>query len=365
MNRRIVCGWMRNAAAVIALAAMTAGCAVQQCEWLPNLKKPCCAIVLPEGMESPDGMVCAKDGTIYLSIDNGAENKLPGLIVKFGRDNIIEKVTDLPPHPETKFARPLGIEIAPDGNLYVADAQSFTGALDFKSRLFRVNMKNGKAESVDVVADGFRMSNAVSYNKGAIYVTETQLDISKHPDGPTISCVYRFPMEELNALKKGEAIHLTKDLTDKHIVTTFETRNPNWPVGANGMGFNSKGELFVANFAEASIHKIILDENGKAKSNIVWCRGQGIESADGFKVDANDDIWVADFLANAVHKIDGKTATVTTIVRNKLDGSDHGKLRTPSETCLRDGMLYISNINLNLNGNTHGAPYTVSVVDLR
>jgi sugar lactone lactonase YvrE len=348
----------------IALLLACAGSALAQCPWLPELRKTSIAINLPDEYNSPDGMVCVGD-TIYLSINNSIDPKYPGVIVKFGKDCKVEKVTDLPLHPDTKKALPLGIEMAPDGNLYVADCQTFAGAMEHKSRLFRVNMKDGRAAGVDVVVDGFVMANAVSYFKDAIYVTDTQIDLSKHPAGPAISGVFRIPMKELNALKQGEVIHLKPGVKDRRLVATFETRNPHWAVGANGMGFNSKGEMFVCNFAEASIHKITLDEKGRARSNVVFARCQGMESTDGMKVDANDDIYVADFLGNAVHKVDGKTGKVTTLARNALCRGENGELVKPSEVCIRDGKVYVSNINLNLDGNTHGKPYTISVFDLK
>ena len=353
-------------AGVIAVTVVMAwsGRAVAQCPWLPELRKTSIAIDLPEEYNSPDGMVCVGD-TIYLSINNSIDPKYPGVIVKFGKDCKVEKVTDLPAHPETKKVLPLGIEMGSDGNLYVADAQSFAGALNNKSRLLRINMKDGKATGVDVVVEGLVMANAVSCNRGAIYVTDTQIDMTKHPAGPTISGVFRFTLEELAALKKGEVVRVEPGVGDKHLVITLETRNPAWPVGANGMCFNSRGEMFVCNFAEASIHKIVLDENGKVKSNVVFARGQGMESTDGMKADGNDDLYVADFLANAVHKVDGKTGKVTTLARNALCRGVNGELVKPSEVCLRDGKVYVSNINLNLDGNTHDKPYTISVFDLK
>ena len=346
---------------IFAVLLVFTGCG-SKCAWL-DLKDPSIAIELPEEYNTPDGMVLHKD-YIYLSINNGVHDKYPGCIVRFGKDHKIEKVTDLPPHPETKRALPLGLDFDPDGNIYVADNQTFADALDNKSRLFRVNMKNDKAVSVDVVVEGFVMANAVSYHDGYIYVTETQLDISQHPEAAITSGVYRFSLKELNDLKKHETIHLRKGLNDDHLITTLKTANPHWPVGANGMGFNSKGELFVANFAEASIHKITFDADKNVKANVVFSKGQGMQSTDGFKIDKNDDIYVADFLGNAIHRIDGKTGVVTTLVKNGLTTGAGGDLDAPSEVCIRGTKCYIANIDLNLNGNTHDAPHTISVIEL-
>jgi len=48
----------------------------------------------------------------------------------------------IPLHPDTKKALPLGVEMAPDGNLYVAECETFAEAMEHTSRLFRVNMKD-------------------------------------------------------------------------------------------------------------------------------------------------------------------------------------------------------------------------------
>ena len=88
-------------------------------------------------------------------------------------------------------------------------------------------------------------------------------------------------------------------------------------------------------------------------------------SADGLKVDSKTgDIYIADFLGNAVHKVDGKTAKVTTIAKNGNTDGAGGALDKPSEVCLRGNRLYVSNIDLSLADNEHDAPHTISVIEL-
>ena len=74
---------------------------------------------------------------------------------------------------------------------------------------------------------------------------------------------------------------------------------------------------------------------------------------------------VADFAANAVHRID-KNGKVTTIWKNANDSDGiGGLLDRPSEVCFRGNKLYISNIDLPVKGNRYDPLHTISVIDLK
>jgi len=112
--------------------------------------------------------------------------------------------------------------------------------------------------------------------------------------------------------------------------------------------------------------KIKLDHSGNVTSQRVFAQGQGMESTDGIKIDPKtDDIYVADFVGNAVHRIEAKTGKVTTIAKNKNNCSGvGGNLDRPSEVCLRDNKIYVSNIDLPLGGNEYDDLHTISVIEL-
>ena len=81
-------------------------------------------------------------------------------------------------------------------------------------------------------------------------------------------------------------------------------------------------------------------------------------------MDADGNCWVADFLGNAVIKID-KVGKATIVAKNgESDGAD-GSLHAPSECIPRDGKLYISNINLTYGPHTASKLFTLSVIDLK
>ena len=58
------------------------------------------------------------------------------------------------------------------------------------------------------------------------------------------------------------------------------------------------------------------------------------------------------------------TGKVVTIAQNGNGTGAGGHLDKPSEVCLRNGKIYVSNIDLNLDGNKFDKPYTVSVIEM-
>lgn len=352
-------------AAVVAAAMLTAGCGeVPPPAAPPETPKAAGAkivgmIELPEKYNTPDGMVLdAKTGDIILSCPNFNNHDHPAKMLRIDADDKITEITDLPPHPETKLVGPLGVDVGPDGNLYIADNQTFFDRTDHQSRLLRVVMKDGKAQGCEVLVTGFIMSNAVACHGDSVYVTESKLDVKA---APMPSGVYRFTFAELDPAKP---IQLEPGGTDPHLVLKLETQNPDW-VGANGMGFDAQGNMFVCNFGDAQLIKVTFDAQGKVASQEVFAEGQGMKSADGLKVHPKTgDIYIADFLGNAVHKVDAKTGKVTTLAQNGLTDGAGGALDRCSEVCLRGNKVYAANIDLPLADNEFDSPHSISIIEL-
>jgi len=322
------------------------------------LKTPTLAIELPEKYNTPDGMTLDGKGNILLCVPNFNDDKQPAKVVRIGPDDSITEVCTLPVHPETGKAGPLGIDIGSDGNLYIADNQAF-GTEEHKSRLLRVVMQGDKAVRVEAVVTGFVMSNAVSCRGDCVYVTETKLDPKAYP---MPSGVYRFKLSELDGKKP---IKLPPGGKDAHLIATLYTKNKEWLVGANGMAFDAQGNLYVCNFGDAQVLRYTLDADGKVTGCKVFAEKDGMLSTDGMKIcPVTGDIFVADFVGNAVHRIDGRTGKVTTLARNGNTDGAGGALDRPSEVCLRGKKIYVSNIDLPLAGNVYDKPHTLSLIDL-
>lgn len=350
---------------ILVLVVMLGGCGKKPGA-RTALKTPGIAVELAEKYNTPDGMVVDKDNNILLNIPNFSNQEFPAVIVKIDENDQLTEIYTLPKHAETGRCAPLGIDIGPDGNLYIADNQGFLGRTDNQSRLIRVLMKNGKPTGDEVLVTGIMQANAVSCTKDSVFVTDTNMATV---DGKTISGVWRFRYDEF----KGTPVNVApydagKAEQDSHLVTTFDTEDENWwgGVGANGMAISADGTMYVCNFGEASVVKIKLDKNGKVISQETLAKGDGMKSTDGMKIHPETgDLYIADFIGNAVHKVDVKTGKVTTIAKNENNsGGIGGKLDKPSEVCFRGNKIYVANIDLTLDGNEHDAPHTISVIEM-
>ncbi|HPD13806.1 MAG TPA: SMP-30/gluconolactonase/LRE family protein [Planctomycetota bacterium] len=344
---------MKKRLAVAVLGLLAVGCARSVVP--ANLS----AIELTGNYNTPDGMALDKEGNILLSCPNVNDTAPGAFILKIDKDDKISEVVKLPEHPETKKpCGPLGIDVGPDGHIYFADNQSFTTP-DYKSRLMRVVMKDGKAERVEALVTGLLSANAVVCHGDSVYVTESKF--STDPTPPMRSGVYRFKLSELDPARP---IALKPGGDDPHVCARMKTENMKW-VGANGMGFGPDGAMYVCNFGDAKLEVFTFGPDGKLSGHTLVARGQGMLSCDGMKVHPKTgEVYIADFLGNAVHKVNPKTGAVTTIARNGNSTGAQGRLDRPSEPCIRGTRLYVSNIDLPLAGNKTDPPHTITVIEM-
>lgn len=311
---------------------------------------------LPEGYASPDGYALSADGYIYVSINQCASNwKYPAKIARISPDDEIEDFFILPVNEKTGKASPLGITFAADGNLYVSDNQSFCTKEPHQSGIIRVFTENGKPPYSELIVTGFNASNGITARGNYLYVAETNLGgIDKYMSG-----VYRFSLDELIS---GDTLCVT-GIDDPHLILSFETKNKERRVGANGIGIDSKGSLYVNNFGDAEIMKYTFDSAGKIAYDGIFCRPEGALSLDGMQIDGEDNLWIADFAGNAIIKVETATGKSTIIAKNQVPVTgETGELDTPSECIRRGNKVYVSNIDLNSGHHTADALQTISVI---
>jgi sugar lactone lactonase YvrE len=298
--------------------------------------------LLPEEYAcTPDGMAIHEDGDLILSCPNFADRKLPGCILKIDPSRKIQKWADVPVHPETGLASPMGIAFGPDGDLYVCDNQGWSGApeLVFRGRILRLRIHGHAVVRCTVVADGMEHPNGIRIRGQHMYVTQSMLSKVKDPSGLLVSCVYRFHLDDRD-------IHVSNTLADPNILTTFLTLDKDCQYGADGIEFDSKGNLYVGNFGDGAVHRITFRPDGSAKENVVWAKDPAqLQTTDGIKADERDNLYIADFSANAVAKVtpDGK---VTRIAQSPDTDGFNGELDQPGEPILWRGMLILSCFDL-------------------
>ncbi len=341
---------------------------------------------LPTDYNTPDGAAIDKNGNIILSIPNFSNEQLikagkikkpsPALMAKLDKNNKITpwyKFSKKDLHPDTGKIGPMDAAFGPDGNLYIADMQIFWNG-EHKSRLLRVNMKDGKPVNMDVVVEGFIVANGVAWKDKTLFVSETILahtpKTKKGQKKPALkSGVYAFTLDEL---QKGttKLKPYSDKAQDKHLVVKFESSN-RVGFGADGVTFDAAGNLYTAIIEDGVIYKTELDKNNKALKTRLFAQNKNMVSADGIVFNPVDgQIYVADFLGNAVHAVDNKGA-VTTLHKNKdTDGAD-GSLDQPCEVIIRDNQLIV--VNMDMAWATPKAltvnkkldlPYTISVIQL-
>ena len=385
-----------SVAAAVGLAAGLAGCS-QKDGATKNGKKPAggtgskkptgpqakaeLLVALPEYCNTPDGMALMPDNSIILSVPNFNKPEQPPLLVKITPDNKVEKFYELPtPHPDFKDGvnrmGPMGITYSPSGCLFLADMQM--SPMKQNSRLWRLDLKDGKADKMVLVAKGFNISNGLAVRDGYVYVTESVLKGSpdstptaakdgmvspKRYKEPYLSAVMRFKVDEENVTLK------TPLEEDPHIVTTFKSYKTQWPFGADGIAFDSKGNLFVGTFGDGILYKIEVGPDGKAKSNKEFAKADFMINCDGMSCcPKTDKLYVADSAANAIRIVNPDGRIETLAENDDITDKKTGLLDQPCEALVRGDTIVASNMDWKFPGfknKEHQMPATLSVIKLK
>jgi len=357
-----------------------------------GLQTPKLLAELPEFCLTPDGMDVDKDGNLVVACPNygsyaagATKGSQVGCFIKISPEGKVTKWFDSPVLEATGRACPMGIAIGPDGAIYVSDNQNWpdgngdNGERN-QGRILRLKVEGDKIVQADTVAGGISHPNGVRYRDGKLYVTVSMLPKVKRGDGLLTSGVYVFPAN-------GKDITITNTLADPQIIASFPTLNKNCQYGADGLVFDSKGNLFIGNFGDGALHKITFGADGqvtgcsifaktdhdydldpKAPDFLAKATKAKMRTTDGICIDKNDNIYVADFSNNAVAKV-SPSGEITVIAQNGDTDGAGGLLDQPGEPIIWNGKLVVTCFD-KVTGpdkvNTgHDAPHTITTLELK
>ena len=267
MGAWLVCGLLAEVALAGEELKANVGVTAKQTSDRQQRFRPRLLLSFPDELNTPDGIrLDKKTNNMIVACPNFNDMKHPGRLIQITPDNRWEVYFDkCPKHPETGHAHPMGMDFGPDGNLYYADNQYFNDKdkKHYWSRVIRVNIKDGKPVDADVVVDGFKLSNAVMFNGDNMFVTETFFDLADKP----MSGVYRISLAEM---RKGSVMLKPKGEDDPHLLVTSVTKpfseRGNDIAGADGLTFDSKGNLYYGHFGDGQLFKVTFNPDGSVKS---------------------------------------------------------------------------------------------------
>lgn len=321
-------------------------------------------IVLPDYVSTPDGMaICPDTGDLIVACPNFGDDSKPACVIRIDKSGKVEKWFDVPVHPDTKKACPMGIEFAPDGSLFICDNQNWptgngkNGELS-QGRLLRVVLDGKRIVSTTAVASNIPHPNGVKIRGGFAYITVSCLPIIHAENGLLSSGVYCFPITANNIRIKGT-------LDDPNLIVLFQTQNPDCQYGADGLCFDESGNLFIGNFGDGTV--LLAKPDGlKRITTSIYVKSNPIpplnlpggtpdpnflkkavsipmRTTDGMCRDLKTgDIYVADFSNNAIAKIAGSDRSLSFLAISPDNNRLGGGLNQPGEPCLWNGRLAVT-----------------------
>jgi sugar lactone lactonase YvrE len=317
-------------------------------------------MTLPDSCPTPDGMAMDRLGNIILACPNYGDVSKPAVFMKIDKQNGLSLYAECPVLEKTGRACPMGIDIGPDGSLYVCDNQGWPGTPEGENegRILKLTIHHGVVQKTEVVAHGMSHPNGIKVFGDKLYVTQSLLP--KIVSKTLVSGVYRFDLMDRNVKVKNDA-------SDPSLLIQFKTLNMDCQYGLDGLSFDSQGNLFVGNFGDGTLHKITFEADGNVASCDVFAKSRHMRTTDGICMDAEDNIYVADFSENAVCKVTPKGKVIVLARSADCDGSQGG-LDQPGEPIVRGNELIVSCFDM-VTGpdkvNTgHDKPYTMAVITM-
>jgi sugar lactone lactonase YvrE len=226
-------------------------------------------------------------------------------------------------------ASPSGIAFNQAGDLFVA-----VGPFSEVVRIRGADLNPAKPGSPQTFATGTAGANGIAFDRqGNLFIS-----------GGASGIVYRIGP---NGGAAQPAIQI-----DKHSRTLPDGKTQQ-AIVANGLEFDAKGVLHVADTARGAIWKVVIDADGKGGKPSLLAQSPLLEGADGLAFDRSGRLWVAANERNAI-----LTVTPDGQVREIAKNGSSGPLEFPAAIVFVGNTAYIANFdtarrdNMDANGKT-------------
>jgi sugar lactone lactonase YvrE len=274
-----------------------------------------------------ESITAGKDGYLYLP------DRVSGNILrvdpKSPKPTVVGRIEARSVKDKKINADPSGIAFNSQGDLFVAVAP-FSEIV----RIRAADLNPGKPGIAQTFATGTVGANGIVFDR------QDNLFVS---DG-TSGIVYR--------IGPGGGAAQPAVQVDKHSRTLPDGKSQQANV-ANGIEFDAKGVLYIADTARGAIWKVAIGADGKGGKPELLAQNPLLEGADGLAFDRNGKLWV---VANELNTV--VTVTADGQVQEAARNGTQGPLEFPSAIVFVGDTAYIANYdtprrdNLDANGTT-------------
>jgi len=303
----------------------------------------------PSGSPMMEGLTVGRDGNVYVStFDPTGSTGEPAQVLTFSPDGTLLNrkalflSTPFPGETQPSTAM-LGVAFPPGMDaLYVIDFG--------KGNVLSVNPKTG-ASSVCITLDQSQEHtgpglNALTFDAaGNTYVSDSFAGIIWKLNGKACGPAEAW-VPENDLLKPNPCTNSIDPTTCNSNSTGGFFGIP--PFGANGVEFDSKGDMFVCNTAFDTIVKIPVT-GGMPGTPVVFTNS--INGCDGIAIDKSDNIWAAANQADEIVVVNpsGKAIAKLGDFDGVQGGVTSGLLFPASPAFSKDGQsLFVTNLELDL-----------------
>ena len=210
-----------------------------------------------------------------------------------------------------------GIAFDTKGDLYIA-AAPFSEVVRIKA----ADLNAAKPGIAQMFATGVPGANGIAFDsQGTLFVSGGASGIvySVGPNGGAAQPVAQI---------------------DKN-VRTLPNSTATQAIVANGLKFDAKGVLHVADTSRGAVWKVVIDADGKGGKPVLLAQSPLLEGADDMAFSSNGDLWVAANELNAIVSV-----SPAGVVKNIAKNGSQGPLEFPAALVFVGNTAYVVNFDV-------------------